>query len=243
VVDAGRVADGIELALRSAGDPARAEKERRYLRSELDHVGASVPATRRIAKAVLADRPALGREELLSVVDELWSRRLHECRLAAVELLDLSSRVLTADDLELVERLIRESRTWALVDPLAVNVAGSLVARFPELGEALDRWARDGDFWVRRAALLAPLQELRRGAGDFDRFARYADAMLEEREFFVRKAIGWVLRETARKQPERVYAWLEPRAGRASGVTVREAVKYLSDEQRDAVLRRYRAAR
>ena len=67
--------------------------------------------------------------------------------------------------------------------------------------------------------------------------------MLEEREFFVRKAIGWVLRETARKQPERVYAWLEPRAGRASGVTVREAVKYLPDEQRDAVLRAYRAGR
>jgi 3-methyladenine DNA glycosylase AlkD len=91
--------------------------------------------------------------------------------------------------------------------------------------------ASDEDFWVRRSALLALLVPLRRGEGDFARFGRYAEAMLEEHEFFVRKAIGWVLRDTATKRPDLVYAWLEPRAGRASSVTVREAVKHLSDER------------
>ena len=60
--------------------------------------------------------------------------------------------------------------------------------------------------------------------------------MLEEREFFVRKAIGWILRETGRNRPDLVYAWLRPRAARASGVTVREAVKYLFEEQRAKIL-------
>jgi 3-methyladenine DNA glycosylase AlkD len=60
--------------------------------------------------------------------------------------------------------------------------------------------------------------------------------MWEEKEFFVRKAIGWVLRDTARKRPRLVYDWLLPRARRASGVTLREAVKPLSDDQRAAVL-------
>ncbi len=60
--------------------------------------------------------------------------------------------------------------------------------------------------------------------------------MLEEKEFFVRKAIGWVLRETAKRRPAIVYEWLLPRAARASGVTLREAVKPLSDEQRAAIL-------
>jgi 3-methyladenine DNA glycosylase AlkD len=55
--------------------------------------------------------------------------------------------------------------------------------------------------------------------------------MLDEREFFIRKAIGWVLRDTSRRRPDLVYAWLLPRAGRASGVTLREALKYLSPEQ------------
>ena len=105
-------------------------------------------------------------------------------------------------DIELVERLIRQSKAWALVDGLAASVAGSLIVRYPELGRTLDRWASDEDFWVRRSALLALLLPLRRGQGDFDRFSRYADAMLDGREFFIRKAIGWVLRETGRKQPD-----------------------------------------
>jgi 3-methyladenine DNA glycosylase AlkD len=67
-------------------------------------------------------------------------------------------------------------------------------------------------------------------ADAIETFARYADGMLSEREFFIRKAIGWVLRETGKKRPELVAAWLAPRAHRASGLTVREAVKYLPPE-------------
>ena len=84
--------------------------------------------------------------------------------------------------------------------------------------------------------MLALLLPLRRGEGDFDRFSRYADAMLDEKEFFIRKAIGWILRETAKKRPAMVYEWLLPRAARAPGVTVREAVKPLSDQQRASIL-------
>ena len=113
------------------------------------------------------------------------------------------------------ERLLREARTWALVDHLAEKVVGELVVRHPELGARLDAWAVDGDF---------------------PRFAHYADALLSDTEFFVRKAIGWVLRDTARRRPELVFDWLLPRAARASGVTFREAVKPLSADQRVRLL-------
>jgi 3-methyladenine DNA glycosylase AlkD len=143
---------------------------------------------------------------------------------------------LLASDMALLERLLREARTWALVDGLAASVVGPLVERDPKAADMLDRWAVDEDFWLRRSALLALLVPLRRGEGDFERFSTYADAMLDERELFVRKAIGWVLRDTARKRPEMVYDWLLPRATRAAPVTLREAVKPLSDEQRDMIL-------
>ena len=117
--------------------------------------------------------------------------------------------------------------TWALVDGLASNVMGTLTERHPELTADLDRWAADEDFWLRRSAMLSLLVPLRRGEGDFARFGRYADQMLEEKEFFIRKAIGWILRDTAKRRPGMVAAWLEPRAHRASGVTMREAVKPL----------------
>jgi 3-methyladenine DNA glycosylase AlkD len=230
------LADAIESELRKAGTPERAEQEKRYLKSELEHFGASVPATRRVVKDALDANPGLGHDEVVALVERLWERPVHECRAAAVEVLELSAAVLGTRDLPLLERLIRESRTWALVDGLAASVAGPLVERFPELGDELDRWARDDDFWIRRSALLANLLPLRQGKGDFARFSRYADAMLDEKEFFVRKAIGWVLRDTSRLRPDLVYEWLLPRASRASGVTVREAAKYLSDEQRERVL-------
>ena len=151
-------------------------------------------------------------------------------------LLVLYSDLLRAGDLPLLERLLRESKTWALVDALAASVVGDLIERHPTSVAILDRWATDDDFWIRRSALLALLIALRKGEGDFARFARYADAMLDEKEFFIRKRIGWVLRDTARKRPDMVYEWLLPRATRASGVTLREAVKPLSDRQRASVL-------
>jgi 3-methyladenine DNA glycosylase AlkD len=227
-----QIAVGIEAALRAAGDPVRAEHERRYLKSSLGHFGTSVPATRKVAK----NAGRFGHDDLIAIVEALWTRPVHECRAAAVELLDLHGALLEPADLALIEKLIRESRTWALVDNLAASVAGPLVERHPQLLAMLDRWAADEDFWIRRSALLALLLALRRGEGDFERFGTYADAMLDEREFFIRKAIGWVLRDTSKKRPDLVYGWLLPRAARASGVTRREAVKHLSDKQRAAIV-------
>ena len=222
------VALRIEDALRTAGTEERAVNEKRYLKSELKHLGTPVPVIRKTTKAALRQAD-LNLEAALELAEILWSKPVHERRVAAVEILSFQAEELDPSHAPLVERLIRESRTWALVDGLAVKVAGSLAERFGRFGKTLDRWARDDDFWVRRSALLALLVPLRRGEGDFERFSRYADAMLEEREFFIRKAIGWVLREVSKKDPERVARWLEPRMDRISRVTLREAVRYLPD--------------
>ena len=92
---------------------------------------------------------------LVDLVEALWIEPVHERRMVAVELLDLYVDRLRPDDAELLERLLRESRTWALVDGLAASVVGRLVERYDEMGTVLDRWAGDDDFWLRRSALLA----------------------------------------------------------------------------------------
>jgi 3-methyladenine DNA glycosylase AlkD len=217
----------IEAALRAHADPVRARGAKAYLKSDWEFIGIRAPAFRRAIKGELTVSPVGDRAMLLATVSALWSDEIFELRAAAVELLTMHGALLAPADLSLVERLVRESHTWALVDGLAAHVAGSLVARNPTLGRKLDRWARDADFWVRRSAMLALLIPLRRGGGDFERFSRYADAMLDEREFFIRKAIGWVLRDTSKRRPAMVSEWLAPRMHRASGVTLREALKYL----------------
>jgi 3-methyladenine DNA glycosylase AlkD len=223
-------AAALEASLRGLGTPQRAASEKAYLKSDLEFTGTRVPDVRGTVRAWCRTRQDLTRGELIEVTEALWARPVHECRMAAVELLDASAGLLAPDDAALIERMLRTARTWALVDGLASNVMGTLTERHPELTADLDRWAGDDDFWLRRSAMLALLVPLRRGEGDFARFARFADQMLEEKAFFIRKAIGWILRDTAKRRPEMVAAWLEPRAHRVSGITMREAVKPLSPE-------------
>ena len=233
----------IDHGLRAAARPERAEGEKAYLKSDLDFFGVSVPAMRTVAKGLLGDWPDITRSELLDVVVALWNEPIFEYRMMAVELLTLREPLLEIGDFELLERLLRESKTWALVDNLAISAAGPLAARLEESGPVLDRWSSDEDFWIRRSAMLALLKPLRNGGGDFERFTRYADAMLEEKEFFIRKAIGWVLRDTSRKRPELVADWVGPRTHRMSGVTIREAIKKLPPDQAEAYLQAYREKR
>jgi 3-methyladenine DNA glycosylase AlkD len=240
VTEVTHLAHQIEDALRATGTAERAAQEKRYLKSDLEFLGASVSEIRRAVKSALEGN-ALDHDGLVALVRELWREPMHERRMAAVAVLELRERDLGVADMPLLEELLRASRTWALVDGLAADVAGSIAQRDAGgVGPILDRWAADPDFWVRRAALLAELKPLRSGAA-LDRFARHADAMLDEREFFIRKAIGWVLRETGKRRAPEVVAWLAPRTGRASGVTMREAIRYLPAPEAEWLMAAYKA--
>jgi 3-methyladenine DNA glycosylase AlkD len=227
-------ARGLERHLRELGGPERAAGQKRYLKSEREHLGVTVPDNRRAVRRVVVRRPELTHDALVAFVAALWRAGPFDCRLAAVLALEARPDLLGPSDLPLIRRLVGDAETWALVDPLAGGVLGRLILAHPEIAGELDGWASDPNFWVRRAALLSQLAPLRAGH-DFARFAAYADAMLDEREFFIRKAIGWVLRDHGKTHPDTVTAWLEPRRGRASGVTMREAVKYLPEDAKGAL--------
>ena len=94
---------------------------------------------------------------------------------------------------------------------------------------------------TRRTALLALIPGIRRGESDLTRLAEYGDALIDEREFFIRKSLGWVLRELSKRDPAWVTAWVGDRASRISGVTFREAVRHLPAPDRDALQAAYRS--
>ena len=232
---AASLVESIRTELAAVGTPERAERERAYLKHVYEHhLGVDVPTMRTITRRLAKDAK-LDHDALIDVVTRLWEARIFELRSAAVELLDRHPKLLVAADVAVIEGLLRTAKTWALVDVLAEHVVGRLLERAPELAATLDRWSVDGDFWIRRSAMLALLYGLRRGGGDFERFGRYADGMLAETEFFVRKAIGWILRETSKERPELVVAWMRPRVGRMAGLTFREAVRHLPDADREAL--------
>ena len=217
-------------ALQKLGTPERAIQEKRYLKSDLEFLGVAVPDLRRAVKTAASAYTPLNRQEAVAWALALWRDPVHERRTAAVEVLRLAGKALTPDDLPTVERLIRDSRTWVLVDPLAGDIAGIIALRDPAAWPRIDGWATDDDFWVRRSALLTLLAGIRAGQPDLERFERYANPMLAEKEFFIRKAIGWVLRETSKRDPAWVAAWTAGHLADVSGVTFREAIRRLPDD-------------
>jgi 3-methyladenine DNA glycosylase AlkD len=238
--DPTQLARAIEREIRRAGTPERAAGEKRYLKSDLNFLGVRLADIRRVAHKAARD-PSLDRHAAVDLVEELWSAPIFERRMAAALILEVRAQDLRSEDLSLIERLIRESRTWALVDVLSGDVVGEMASRL-RIRRTLDRWARDDDFWIRRSSLLAELTPLKRAA-PFEPFARRANVMLDDTEFFIRKAIGWVLRESSKTRPDEVYRWIAPRTHRASGVTMREAVKYLDAARAERLMRAYKEGR
>ena len=238
--DAEAAAADVVAALRPLADPERAAGTRKYLKSDLDFMGVTVPGIRAVVTEAARSRPGLGREEALAWARALWREPVHERRTAAIEVLRRQVRVLEPADLPQVEAWLREAHGWAYVDPLAGDIAGPVALRHPEAWPLIDKWATDQDFWVRRSALLTLLPGIRQGGLDCERFERYATPMLAEKEFFIRKAIGWVLRETAKKDPAYVAAWTVSHLDRMSGVTFTEAVRRLPGEQAARLQAAYR---
>ena len=119
---------------------------------------------------------------------------------------------------------------WANVDWMAAEVVSPHMGRSPSSLAIVRTWARDPSFWVRRLAILAQLRQYRRGTADVALLEEIVVPMLGEKEFFVRKAIGWALRELAYAEPERVRAFAARHRDRMSGLTYREATKHLGTD-------------
>lgn len=176
--------DFIDAALQRESSWQRAEEAQSRYGLEMDVYGASVGAVRGTVRDALRRYKNFGRDEIAALSSELWAVPVLERRLAAVVLLQSRLAVLDNSDLTRIEGFLRGARLRELADPLAVDVVGPLVARLDGQSRSraetvLERWLRDPDPWLRRAALLAPLRELRSGRGDWDGFVRQAREALE----------------------------------------------------------------
>jgi 3-methyladenine DNA glycosylase AlkD len=237
--DPAAVVAAVARRYRRQGTAARGSAEKAYLKSPLRFHGVTVPDVRRQAAELvrrqipeLADRP-----RLLSLASAFYDTDFHDLHSTAIALLERRQALLVPGDLAWLCALVRRSANWAHVDWLVTKVMGPIIARAPAAARrrTLRSWARDPDFWVRRAALLAQLDQLRAGEGDFSLFATLAAPMLTEKEFFIRKAIGWVLREVGHKRPQLAFEFLRAHRAQLSGLTLREGSRRLPPAMRAAL--------
>jgi 3-methyladenine DNA glycosylase AlkD len=224
----------VRAALAGAGDPERAAQQRAYMKSDLPYVGLGAPALKALLRPVLAEHRFIDRAQWEAAVLELWEDATHrEEWYAAIALLRHRSYVqwLDPDLLPLLEQLVRSGAWWDVVDEIAGHVVGQvLLDHRAAVTPLVDAWSVDADsLWVRRTAMLAQLRHQERT--DTDLLERVLVANLDDtaygKEFFVRKALGWALRQHARTDAVWVQAFVRTHADRLSGLSRREALKHL----------------
>jgi 3-methyladenine DNA glycosylase AlkD len=228
---------GFRRRFRALGNATRAAREKAYLKSTLRFHGVTVPQVRQTALAWAQRHPALTRGQLRALADALFATDYHDLRSLGIAVLERKKALLGPADLPWLVGHVRTTANWAHVDWLATKVIGPLVAALPAARRKaqLRRWARDPHLWIRRTALLAQHDVLRAGGGDFPLFAAIAAPLLPEREFFIRKAIGWILREVGKRRPELTFAFLKRHRARVAGLTFREGSKHLPAAMRAAL--------
>jgi len=215
----------VREGLRTAGDPDRAVSQQAYMKSEMPYAGVTVPLLRKLVRG--APRVASA-SSWRDTVLALWREAtMREERYAAQELMGMPayrgySRSL--DALPIYEEVIVDGAWWDFVDTAAVHGLGPLVLDHPVVVKPLMRaWSTDADRWRRRSSVICQV-----GAGAALDTALLADcivANLGDRDFFLRKAIGWALRQHARADPSWVRAFAD--AQPLSPLSRREALRHL----------------
>ncbi|MET3921736.1 DNA alkylation repair protein [Arthrobacter sp. UYEF20] len=216
----------IRSRLRAAADPVRAAGAQAYMKSEMPSLGVRVPEVRRIVKAAATELPPGPLGELKSTVLELWrGASWREERYAAIDLTGLRLAAGELSMLPVYEEIIRSGAWWDLVDGVSHRLCALLQAHREDLTPVLRRWSTDEDFWIRRASITAQLGA--KAATDTALLRDVIEANLADREFFIRKAIGWALRDYSATEPDWVRAFVKRHRTELSPLSRKEALRKL----------------
>lgn len=220
------ITDFTRRALRVHAEPARIPQMQAYLKTDQPFLGVMADGRVEVVREVDARFPAADVHENESQVAALWREPEREMQYVAVGLARRRRKVVGVASLGLYERMIREGAWWDLVDEIAMHLVGVAGLAEPDtIRTAMDAWIVDPDMWIRRTAII--FQNRHKAKTDEARLFRFCLASAHEKEFFIRKAIGWALRDYAKTSPEAVREFVEEHRERLSGLSIREATKHL----------------
>ncbi len=200
------------------------------MKSEMPFRGVSGPVLKRILRQVFSAHPIASCEELRAVALELWrGAKFREERYASIALTDdrRYAHCLDMDAVPMYEEMIVTGGWWDYVDLIATHQLGTILERTPRrMKPLMRRWARaDDSLWKRRAAILCQLRF--KAATDLELLYDCIEPNLAHEDFFIRKAIGWALRQYAWTDPGEVKNYVAAHRARLSPLSVREATKNL----------------
>jgi 3-methyladenine DNA glycosylase AlkD len=215
--------------LAAAGDPEKAAVQQRYMKSAMPYHGLAAPDLRRLLRPHLQAFAPTDRADWETTVRTFWDGATHrEERYATIALArHRSARSWQdADTLGLHRHLVVTGAWWDLVDEIAQHLVGAcLLADRDRVTSVLRDWSGDDDLWLRRTSVICQVSHGTELDRDLLTFA--IERNLDDSSFWLRKAIGWALRQHACVDPEWVRAYVDLLGDRLSGLSRREAAKHL----------------
>lgn len=220
--------------MKSGGSSERALQEKRYLKSPFKFFGTSLPYADKVAKEFIKENPGASNELVIELARKLWNSPYHDEKRLALRLLQFFPKCLDIDILTMLEKMLMESPTWDLVDDISIHLVGTVLEKDRKAYAFLKRWSTSQNFWMKRSSLISQILMFRKGKGDKELFYDFAERMTSDKEFFIRKAIGWCIREISKADPEAAFDFLMRIKDKASGLTLREGSKRLPERKRKA---------
>lgn len=211
-------------ALAAHADPADAAGAQAYMKTEQPFYGVKTPLRRRLLREALTEHPVTSAREYEEVVRALWVGTHREEQYLALDAAERLRKYRTPDRWPLYEELLRSATWWDTVDAIAARLLGDLLLEDRPRTATVRSWVHDEDVWVRRASLLVHLKH--KEETDLDTVTYAIEALQGDRSFWIRKAIGWLLRGYAYTDPEWVRRFVDAHPG-LSALSRREALKHL----------------
>lgn len=222
----------VREALAGRANPEKAVAMQPYMKSPMPFLGVQRPQQAQVLREVFAAHPLATSDEWRDTVLSLWREaRFREERYAALALSGdrRYAAFQTLDALPIYEEMVVTGAWWDLVDDIAIHRVGGLLRRYPvPMRETMLAWSRDSDLWKRRTAILS--QNAAKAATDESLLYACITPNLGDRDFFIRKAIGWALREHAKTHPASVRRYVQEHEAALSPLSRREALKHLREE-------------
>ncbi|AJT41172.1 DNA alkylation repair protein [Psychromicrobium lacuslunae] len=221
-----RLIDQVEQDLRELADPDRAIKMQAYMKSSMPYLGVPMPQVRKLTSAAVRAFPFASAEQLLATAEVLWREaEYRELRYVALALTALKPARGNLNFLPLYEEMVSTGAWWDYVDEVSHRIQELLKSQPATMKPLIRRWSVASDFWFRRLSIISQLQL--KTATDLDLLSSVIDANAADKEFFIRKAIGWALREYSKTDPQWVSAFVAARTSTLSPLSQREALKRL----------------
>jgi 3-methyladenine DNA glycosylase AlkD len=212
--------------LADRADPEKAAQMAAYMKTDMPFFGVQKRGRTEVLREIKKRFPIEDQGAYRDAVETLWGQPHREEKYLAISIAEGYKEHVSIDNLDLYKRLIVEGAWWDFVDDIAVHCVGIVyLQQRKEAEPTIKRWIDDDSMWLRRTSLISPLKH--KAATDHELLFDHCLRRAHEKEFFIRKAIGWTLREYAKTEPDRVRAFLLENKEKWSGLTLREAGKHL----------------